>query len=290
MEESRYQLEVFNETDFGAYHPKMVTWFEYETGKELGNEPIINYTPTETSPPLINICADITVEALDNSLCETTLCYTIIPETIFPTIEDCQALFFYQPTDQLADNGAITFYNLSFGDYNEIIWDFGDGQTETTNALTFTHTYNAPGLYEVCLSIQDTVNECVSSFCLPVFTVGGAEICNYNDCVFPGDANKDGTVNIFDVLNLGIGFNTTGEVRPNAVIEPILQAAFDWDLNTLFNLNFKHIDCNGDGLVDAQDFMAIDQNYQQIIENKTFEANPALPEIAFKFCCGYALF
>ena len=96
----------------------------------------------------------------------------------------------------------MRFYNLSFGNYEEILWDFGDGQTSTNNDLTFTHTYAAPGLYEVCLTIQNEIEGCSSSFCLPVFTVGGSEICNFNDCVFPGDANKDGEVNIFDVLNL----------------------------------------------------------------------------------------
>ena len=290
LDVNTYELEVFNETDFGAYHPQTAKWYEYETGKVLGDEPIIFFSPTETTPDIVNICVDITDQALDNSTCAATLCHTIVPETIFPDIENCQALFFYQPTDQLADNGTIDFYNLSFGNYTEIIWDFGDGLTDTSDALTFAHTYSSPGLYEVCVSIQDSVNDCASSFCLPVFTVGGETICDFNDCVFPGDANKDGTVNIFDALNLGIGYNAVGEVRPNAAIEPNLQAAFDWDLNTLLDLNFKHLDCNGDGLVDAEDFVAIDQNYQRITQNKTFETSPSFPEISLKFAADTLYF
>ena len=118
---------------------------------------------------------------------------------------------------------------------------------------------------------------------MPVFTVGGDEICSFNDCVFPGDANRNGTVNIFDVLNIGLGFNATGENRPNAVIAPFLQASFDWDLTTFFNLNFKHIDCNGDGTVDENDFTAISQNYQPINENESFVENTNLPAISLNF-------
>lgn len=274
-----FQLEVFNQTDFGDFHPQTVNWYEYETGKGLGTTPTIIYTPSPTSPPTINICADITVAIPNTDLCTSTICHTIVPETIFPEATNCQALFIYQPEDQLADNGTINFYNLSYGDYDRIEWDFGDGQKDTTNDLTLTHTYETPGLYEVCVTVEHEQNDCFSSFCLPVFTVGGSEICNFNDCVFPGDANKDGLVNIFDVLNIGIGFNKLGEVRPNADISPAFQAAFDWGLATFFDLDFKHIDCDGNGIVNAVDYTAIDQNYQKVTTGKDFEIDAALPEV-----------
>ncbi len=278
-----FQLEVFNQTDFGDFHPQTVNWYEYETGRTLGTTPTIIYTPTPTSPPTINICADITVTVPSSELCTSTICHTIVPETIFPEEVSCQALFIYQPTDQLADNGTIDFYNLSFGDYDRIEWDFGDGQKDTSNDLTLTHIYDMPGLYEVCVTIENEQSGCFSSFCLPVFTVGGSEICNFNDCVFPGDANKDGLVNIFDVLNLGIGFDKIGAIRPNANIAPILQAAFDWDITTLFALDFKHIDCDGNGLVNEADYEAIDKNYQKITDKKVFEIDASLPEVSLVF-------
>lgn len=278
-----FQLEVFNQTDFGDFHPQTVNWYEYETGRVLGTTPTIIYTPTPSSPPTINICADITVTIPNSDLCTSTICHTIVPETIFPEETNCQALFIYQPEDQLADNGTINFYNLSYGGYDQIEWDFGDGQKDTTNDLTLTHIYNTPGLYEVCVTVENQQNGCFSTFCLPVFTVGGSEICNFNDCVFPGDANKDDLVNIFDVLNLGIGFGKLGESRPNADISPILQAAFDWGFATFFDLDFKHIDCDGNGLVNAEDYAAINQNYQKITEKKDFEIDATLPEVSLVF-------
>ena len=278
-----FQLEVFNQTDFGDYHPQTVKWYEYETGNILGDTPIITYTPSESSPPIINICADITVALPESNNCEATLCHTLIPETSIPTLESCFALFGYQPKDQLSDNGTINFYNLSFGNYEHISWDFGDGQTDTTSASTFSHTYESPELYEVCLTLSGNTDECADTFCLPVFTVGGSDICNFNDCVLPGDANNDGVVNIFDALNIGVGFNQAGEVRPNADISPILQAAFDWDISTLLNLNFKHIDCDGNGEINALDYLVIDNNYQQIVENSLFVPTVDAPEVALKF-------
>ncbi len=278
-----FQLEVFNQTDFGAFHPQTVRWYEYETGRALGDTPTIIYTPSVTSPPTINICADITVEITNEELCKATICHTIIPDEIFPEDVNCQALFIYQPEDQLADNGTINFYNLSFGEYDQIEWDFGDGQKDTSNELTLSHVYETPGLYEVCVTVEQQQNGCFSSFCLPIFTVGGSEICNFNDCVFPGDANKDGLVNIFDVLNLGIGFDKIGEARPNANINPIFQAAFDWGFATFFDLDFKHIDCDGNGLVNAADYAAIDQNYQKITTQKDFAIDATLPAISLNF-------
>lgn len=278
-----FQLEVFNQTDFGDFHPQTVNWYEYETGINLGTTPNIFYTPSPNSPPTINICADITVQIPDTELCTSTICHTIIPDEIFPEEATCQALFIYQPEDQLSDNGTINFYNLSIGDYDQIEWSFGDGQTDTTNELSLVHTYETPGLYEVCLTLTSQDGSCTSSFCLPIFTVGGSDICNFNDCVFPGDANKDGLVNIIDVLNLGIGFDKIGEIRPNANISPILQAAFDWDIATLFDLNFKHIDCDGNGLVNEADYEAIDRNYQKINDKKNFAIDASLPEVSLVF-------
>lgn len=278
-----FQLEVFNQTDFGPYHPQEIQWYVYETGEIIGDSAIINYTPSSNNSPSINICADLLATFPDGNNCETTLCHTILTDTIIPQADICQALFIYQPEDQLSDNGTINFYNLSFGAYEQVLWDFGDGQTDTTTAANFTHTYDTPGLYEVCLTLESNQPSCPSTFCLPIFTVGGEDICNYNDCVLPGDANKDGSINIFDALNLGVGFNTMGEIRPNAVIDPILQAAFDWDFSTIFDLNFKHIDCDGNGTVNEIDYLAIDQNYQRITQQSDFIQNDAFTAIKIEF-------
>lgn len=283
ISDNTYQLEVFSQIDFGPYRPQTVQWYEYETGKLLGDSAIIIYQPTSNSAPLINICAEIVVEYPDGSTCKGTVCRTLIMDENFTGQGTCKAIFGYLPhSDPSELDGTIDFYNLSFGDYTSAVWNFGDGTSITSLSEIISHTYEKQGLYEACLILSDSLNDCVDTLCLPVFTVGGTEICNFNDCVLPGDANKDGTVNIFDALNIGVGFNSMGEVRPNAVIDPILQAAFDWVFNTTTTLNFKHIDCDGNGVVNELDYLAIDQNYQKVENKVVTGADENLPAITLK--------
>ncbi len=280
-ENQSFRLEIFNQTDFGPYHPQTVEWYEYETGNVLGDDSIIIYQPPLNSPPVVNICADFEVIYPDDSFCSGTLCELLVIDDFMPEVMDCQAFFGYLPHD-FTSSGAIDFFNYSLGSFSEATWDFGDGQTLVSTSETISHTFDTPGLYNVCLAVSGESTTCASTFCLPVFTISGSEICNYNDCVLPGDANKDSTINIFDVLALGVGFNSTGKIRPNAVIDPIPQAAFDWT-DFLDQLNFKHIDCDGNGLINEADYTAIDQNYLPIKEKAVLSIDPSLPIVSLRF-------
>jgi len=74
---------------------------------------------------------------------------------------ECQAFFNSEP-DSL-DPFTINFYNLSQGNYTEWSWEFGDGTgSEEINPV---HKYNAPGIYQVCLSIQDSAGSCQDTYC-----------------------------------------------------------------------------------------------------------------------------
>lgn len=84
-----------------------------------------------------------------------------------------------------------------------------------------------------------------------------------NDCVYPGDVNRDGVVNSEDLLYIGIGYGTQGVARlpEEQGIDWQPHAANSW-VNTIDNgLNFKHLDCNGDGIIDNADIEAIVLNY-----------------------------
>jgi hypothetical protein len=82
-----------------------------------------------------------------------------------------------------------------------------------------------------------------------------------NDCVWPGDANKDKTVDLFDFLNVGVGYGTTGSPRTSAAINWQPYRAGNWGKTTGTGVNYKHIDCNGDGTIDYKDTLAITKNY-----------------------------
>jgi len=96
----------------------------------------------------------------------------------------------------------------------------------------------------------------------------GVQIRNYtiyiNGCsadVWPGDANGDLTCNIYDILPIGLAFNATGTTRAGASLAWTAQPSADWAQSLTSGINFKHADCNGDGLVDWLDTVAIPMNY-----------------------------
>lgn len=80
--------------------------------------------------------------------------------------------------------------------------------------------------------------------------------------VWPGDADVDLQVNNFDLLNIGLGYGSSG--TPRAVISTAWNGfvAADWAQSTPAGLvNYKHLDCNGDGIINGLDTTAILNNW-----------------------------
>ena len=84
------------------------------------------------------------------------------------------------------------------------------------------------------------------------------------DCVYPGDADKNGVVNNFDIFNLGLGYDSTGASRINQTNIWDGYPAQNWHDTVANNLNAKYADCNGDGIINANDTIAISRNYASI--------------------------
>ncbi len=130
-----------------------------------------------------------------------------------------------------------------FADY---VWDNGvTGQTQT---VFF------PGTYTVFVTN--------SAGCTGT---GSITVVNDTDCVWPGDANKDGITNANDLLPIGLMYDSTGFTRPLATLGYYPQTAPNWpgELNSNFfsHINLKHIDCDGNGIIDSMDIDAINLNY-----------------------------
>ena len=87
----------------------------------------------------------------------------------------------------------------------------------------------------------------------------------YSNCVpddvYPGDTDHDRIADMRDLLPIGIHFGQTGTVRPGATINWIGQQAPDWNTTQANGRDIKHIDSNGDGTINADDTLAIVQNY-----------------------------
>lgn len=82
-----------------------------------------------------------------------------------------------------------------------------------------------------------------------------------DQCVWPGDADYNGLVDNNDLLYIGLGYGVSGTARAQQDIDWYSHAAVDW-ADTLANGdNYKHIDCDGNGVVGADDTLAILQNY-----------------------------
>lgn len=83
--------------------------------------------------------------------------------------------------------------------------------------------------------------------------------CNAD--VWPGDANNDLTCDMYDVLPIGLAYGQSGPVRVGASTAWVAQSASNWSQNFISNTNYKYADCNGDGIIDANDTTVIGQNY-----------------------------
>ncbi len=97
-----------------------------------------------------------------------------------------------------------------------------------------------------------------------------------SDCVLPGDANNDGVVNSWDYLYPATNFNNTGLRRADISKRFRATASTNWNSSLANGLNKKHLDCDGNGLINNADFGVINQNYGKVIVGSSPDpANPA---------------
>lgn len=89
-------------------------------------------------------------------------------------------------------------------------------------------------------------------------------VTNCGAPVWPGDANSDFNANMYDLLPVGLAFGYTGPDRPFATNNWASQDGNDWAWDFINGVNFKHADCDGNGVIDINDTLAIIQNYGQV--------------------------
>ena len=115
-----------------------------------------------------------------------------------------------------------------------------------------------PQPYIISFKVRD--NNCAEqSYGYQVFVTN----CN-PDSVWAGDANADFTCDNYDVLNIGIANGSTGVTRPGATTTWQAEWCANWANSFINNINHKHADCNGDGVVDNVDLASITANYGQV--------------------------
>lgn len=103
------------------------------------------------------------------------------------------------------------------------------------------------------------------------------------DCVWAGDANYDGKVDMTDLLPLGYCVGDVGTERVNGGIDWYGQFSDNWSGfigNTPTNV--KHVDTDGDGYIGAEDTIALSQFYGKY-HDLTSEALPPYVDIPLFF-------
>ena len=92
-------------------------------------------------------------------------------------------------------------------------------------------------------------------------TVGISYSFPYLTAVWPGDVNHDSIVNSNDLLPIGLYYSQTGIPRD---VQDILwqpHGSWDWNSTQVNGSNLKHIDSDGNGLINSNDTLAIAANF-----------------------------
>ncbi len=121
--------------------------------------------------------------------------------------------------------------------------------------LKFTSLLSTPNNTAITFSLHEvTANDSLGN---PIaLTASDSTIALLGLLVYPGDTNNDKVVNQADVLPIGLHFNKTGPVRPNAMLFWPGQMVFPWTPEAS-----TYADANGNGLVNQADVLPIGLNW-----------------------------
>jgi gliding motility-associated-like protein len=123
----------------------------------------INPIGTDLNPSIYNI----TVRHCNIDSCQAILvltdnsqCQVLYDDLVVPFVIDTPVLNFNYSTTGLCDSGTVCFSNLSYNTNSavttdSILWDFGDGTTDTSFAPC--HKYTLPGTYSVSLKQKNNL-------------------------------------------------------------------------------------------------------------------------------------
>jgi hypothetical protein len=141
--------------------------------------------------------------------------------------------------------GTSTIIGVT-GNAVSYFWNIGATTPTITISPTVTTTYTVTGTNQYGCISTETVSVTVDNTCANVW---------------PGDANNDGIADNLDVLELGLHFSQTG--APRMPISDFWQPYFanNWAGTITNGKNLNHSDCNGDGVINDDDTLAIYYNY-----------------------------
>lgn len=129
-------------------------WIMYAYGDNDFDINVPSPTHTYAQPGVYEVC-----QIIQDTI--TGFCFDYVCDTLFMGGATCQANFWY-----FSNGLEVEFTQFSLGTFDSLLWDFGDGNN--SNDTMPIHTYSAPGVYEVCLSIFDQGGQMCDSMCMSI--------------------------------------------------------------------------------------------------------------------------
>ena len=172
--------------------------------------------------------------------------------------------------------GSVTGYSWNFGDP-------GSGTSDTATSAHPIHVYWAPGMYTITLVITDGLMYDTTYLYVEVV-----------DCrIWPGDVNRDGTVDGDDIFGIGIYSGATGPVRTGATSSFVPQTCDDWPgmsgmMYLTDFLNAKYADCDGNGVINGNDVAVVVNNmggtaWVENNQSAMLQVPESAPELGFAY-------
>lgn len=201
-------------------------------------------------------------------------CYSVVGNNVNGCNNLASYCFSVLPLPNVYVNGRG---NLCHGSSFTFTASGANSYTWNTIPLVNTSTYNVLPLSTTIYSITGTgSNGCTRS---DTAVVHVTTLCA---TVWPGDANRDGVVSTLDVLELGLAALNTGAARSSTSNAWAAQYATAWSGTVSTGWNKAHADCNGDGVVNLNDAVAITTNFALThpFKPNSTSANPDIKIVA----------
>ncbi len=196
----------------------------------------------------------------------------------FYDITDLQFSLNWDPTELSFTNvQALNLPNLTLGDFdltNAALGQLGLSWSDT--GPDGIDLVNGTEIFEVCFqsiggSYSTNVNFSDTPIPIAANTADDAQvIVNTTNGIisisgivtWPGDTDVNERVDNGDLLNMGLAFGEIGPARLNTSIDWQEYPVAEWNYQTPNStINGAHMDADGNGVVDQNDVLAIEQNY-----------------------------
>ena len=141
-----------------------------------------------------NLCLVLTDTVLPSTFCDTTICHTFLI-----TIDSCPAKFLqFNATSIQRHDTLLAEINFAAIGYTNYTIDYGDG---SANSTQLSHIYDTAGIYDVCLTIIDTLFPgCEKTMCKQLtFTNDTTTFCHISNIEYNPVSvqNADSLIGVF---------------------------------------------------------------------------------------------